>query len=172
MPFITCLPLEQSFESSRKLSISEEPIVIGRQLGNEEDEKSLLFKSRVISRKHAILFMKHDKVVTALTKLYIQDTRSSSGTFINDARLSPKAEESVPVQIKSGDVVQLGLDYDSGDSQYQPIKFEIICESISPAGSLVEVTTGPEAQESRMYKNRYTYLKQRSFIRTQSTLDR
>ena len=40
-----------------------------------------------------------------------QDIGSSSGTFINRMRLSPSGKESLPHQIKSGDVIQLGVDY-------------------------------------------------------------
>ena len=47
-------------------------------------------------------------------KLYIRDTRSSSGTFLNHVRLSAPNQESKPFQLKDGDIVQLGVDYQGG----------------------------------------------------------
>lgn len=42
-------------------------------------------------------------------QFYIQDTKSSNGTFVNETRLSPSGEESAPVELKSRDVVQFGV---------------------------------------------------------------
>ncbi|KAF9130897.1 hypothetical protein BG015_003947 [Linnemannia schmuckeri] len=42
---------------------------------------------------------------------FIRDTKSSSGTFLNHARLSPPGVESKPTLLKDGDVIQLGVDY-------------------------------------------------------------
>lgn len=47
-------------------------------------------------------------------KLYIRDTRSSSGTFLNHVRLSAPNQESKPFQLKDGDIIQLGVDYQGG----------------------------------------------------------
>ncbi|KAJ3312874.1 hypothetical protein HDU76_002783 [Blyttiomyces sp. JEL0837] len=41
----------------------------------------------------------------------LRDVGSSSGTFLNRLRLSPSGKESRPYPIKSGDVIQLGVDY-------------------------------------------------------------
>ncbi|KAI9221689.1 hypothetical protein BC828DRAFT_338653, partial [Blastocladiella britannica] len=43
---------------------------------------------------------------------WIQDTKSSSGTFINGRRLSGIGEESLPFEVFDGDLLQLGEDYD------------------------------------------------------------
>ncbi|KAF9907957.1 hypothetical protein BX616_000278, partial [Lobosporangium transversale] len=43
-----------------------------------------------------------------------EDTKSSSGTFLNHARLSPPGVESKPTLLKDGDVIQLGVDYQGG----------------------------------------------------------
>ena len=45
-----------------------------------------------------------------LFKFFLQDTKSSNGTFVNNVRLSKGSEESEPKQIKSGDIVQFGVD--------------------------------------------------------------
>jgi len=44
-------------------------------------------------------------------KLYFRDIGSSSGTFLNKLRLSPSGKESRPYLLRSGDVIQLGIDY-------------------------------------------------------------
>ncbi|KAJ2996941.1 hypothetical protein HDV02_006033 [Globomyces sp. JEL0801] len=43
--------------------------------------------------------------------LYFRDVGSSSGTFLNRLRLSPSGKESRPYPVKSGDIIQLGVDY-------------------------------------------------------------
>ena len=42
-------------------------------------------------------------------QFYIKDTKSSNGTFVNESRLSPSGEESGPVELKSRDVLQFGV---------------------------------------------------------------
>ncbi|KAJ3294372.1 hypothetical protein HDU76_006958, partial [Blyttiomyces sp. JEL0837] len=44
-------------------------------------------------------------------KVYLKDTGSSSGTFLNRMRLSPSGKVSRPYPLKDGDVIQLGIDY-------------------------------------------------------------
>ncbi|KAF9177591.1 hypothetical protein BGZ49_005596, partial [Haplosporangium sp. Z 27] len=57
---------------------------------------------------------------------YIRDTKSSSGTFLNHARLSPPNVESKPTQLKDGDVVQLGVDYQGGTQEiYRCVKMRL-----------------------------------------------
>ena len=43
------------------------------------------------------------------TQFYIKDTKSSNGTFVNENRLSASGEESEPVELKSRDIVQFGV---------------------------------------------------------------
>lgn len=43
-------------------------------------------------------------------QFYLQDTKSSNGTFVNNQRLSKSGEESSPREVCSGDVVQFGVD--------------------------------------------------------------
>jgi pSer/pThr/pTyr-binding forkhead associated (FHA) protein len=45
-----------------------------------------------------------------LLQFFLQDTKSSNGTFINNVRLSKGAEESDPKEIFSGDIVQFGVE--------------------------------------------------------------
>ncbi|XP_068508536.1 sarcolemma associated protein a isoform X4 [Syngnathus scovelli] len=43
-------------------------------------------------------------------EFYLQDTKSSNGTFINSQRLSRGSEESPPCEVLSGDIIQFGVD--------------------------------------------------------------
>lgn len=43
-------------------------------------------------------------------QVYIKDTKSSNGTFVNEVRLSPTGLESEPYELKSGDKLKLGVD--------------------------------------------------------------
>lgn len=55
--------------------------------------------------------------------MYIRDTKSSSGTFLNHVRLSPAGNESRPVEVNDGDIVQLGVDFQGGrEEMYRSVK--------------------------------------------------
>lgn len=49
-------------------------------------------------------------VFFCLLQFFLQDTKSSNGTFINNQRLSKGSEESAPHELFSSDVVQFGVD--------------------------------------------------------------
>ncbi|KAL2913396.1 hypothetical protein HK105_207141 [Polyrhizophydium stewartii] len=63
------------------------------------------FRSKVVSRAHAEIWAGKDG------QIYFRDVGSSSGTFLNRLRLSPSGKESRPYTVKSGDIIQLGVDY-------------------------------------------------------------
>ncbi|KAG0308459.1 hypothetical protein BGZ98_007915, partial [Dissophora globulifera] len=57
---------------------------------------------------------------------FLRDTKSSSGTFLNHARLSAPGVESKPTPLKDGDVVQLGVDYQGGTQEiYRCVKMRL-----------------------------------------------
>uniref|UniRef100_A0A8C5S0M0 Sarcolemma associated protein n=1 Tax=Laticauda laticaudata TaxID=8630 RepID=A0A8C5S0M0_LATLA len=55
---------------------------------------------------HNIYFVNESEKIS----FYLQDTKSSNGTFINSQRLSRGSEESPPCEILSGDIIQFGVD--------------------------------------------------------------
>jgi pSer/pThr/pTyr-binding forkhead associated (FHA) protein len=71
---------------------------------NALDFNKLGFRSVVVSRVHAEIW------VESGGRVFVKDTKSSSGTFLNDVRLSITKTESTPFQIKDGDILQLGVD--------------------------------------------------------------
>jgi pSer/pThr/pTyr-binding forkhead associated (FHA) protein len=56
-------------------------------------------------------------MIFCLNKVYIQDTKSSSGTFLNGERLSEHGNESELFEVMDNDTIQFGEDSDVGDSK-------------------------------------------------------
>jgi len=80
----------------------------------------LLFKSKVVSRAHAEIW------VESGGRFFIKDIKSSSGTFLNHLRLSPANIESRPYQMKDGDILHLGVDFHGGvEDVYKSVKIRI-----------------------------------------------
>jgi len=81
--------------------------------------EDIRFRSKVVSRNHAELWQE-DGV------LYIKDTASSSGTFLNQMRLAPQNVPSGPVKLKDGDCLQLGVEYRGGEEEvYRCVRMRI-----------------------------------------------
>ncbi|THH28873.1 hypothetical protein EUX98_g5307 [Antrodiella citrinella] len=93
---------------------------LGMAAANALGGNKLAFKSKVVSRAHAEIW------VEAGGRFFIKDTKSSSGTFLNHVRLSPANSESRPSEIKDGDMLQLGVDYQGGTEDiYKCVKIKI-----------------------------------------------
>lgn len=75
---------------------------------NALNSNKLAFKSKVVSRAHAEVWSEPGG------KFFIKDTKSSSGTFLNHVRLSPANQDSRAFELKDGDTLQLGVDYQGG----------------------------------------------------------
>ncbi|KAG1180177.1 hypothetical protein G6F70_001656 [Rhizopus microsporus] len=92
---------------------------IGRFSDRNTIDQRLSFKSKVVSRNHAEIWSENGKI-------FIRDIGSSSGTFVNRLRLSPPSHESQPQEIKDGDTIQLGVDYQGGvESIYRAVRIRI-----------------------------------------------
>lgn len=84
----------------------EEPVKIGRSVARcRPAQNNATFDCKVLSRNHALVWFDHKT-----GKFYLQDTKSSNGTFINSQRLSRGSEESPPCEVLSGDIIQFGVD--------------------------------------------------------------
>ncbi|ORZ17068.1 hypothetical protein BCR42DRAFT_413852 [Absidia repens] len=93
---------------------------IGRYGERHSTSDRLAFKSKVVSRAHAEIWM------GAGNKIYIRDIGSSSGTFINRIRLSRSHETSESIELRDGDIIQLGVDYQEGmDQMYRAVKIRL-----------------------------------------------
>ncbi|KAK9718460.1 hypothetical protein K7432_005500 [Basidiobolus ranarum] len=92
---------------------------IGRFTEKAQSPLRIAFKSKVVSRGHA-------EVWCVKGEFFIRDIKSSSGTFLNNSRLSPPGCESKPHSLRDGDIVQLGVDYQGGHEEvYRCVRMKI-----------------------------------------------
>ncbi|KAM7170753.1 sarcolemmal membrane-associated protein isoform 2-T3 [Macrochelys suwanniensis] len=131
LAIFTCRPNSHPFQE-RHVYL-DEPVKIGRSVARcRPAQNNATFDCKVLSRNHALVWFDHktgkmkilitlkntlitSKLVWCCTfylgiKFYLQDTKSSNGTFINSQRLSRGSEESPPCEILSGDIIQFGVD--------------------------------------------------------------
>ncbi|KZT65228.1 hypothetical protein DAEQUDRAFT_731620 [Daedalea quercina L-15889] len=93
---------------------------LGLAAANALGSNKLAFKSKVVSRAHAEIWAE------AGGRFFIKDTKSSSGTFLNHVRLSLANTESRPAELRDGDILQLGVDYQGGNEDiYKCVKIKI-----------------------------------------------
>ncbi|KAJ6628323.1 hypothetical protein B0H10DRAFT_1990862 [Mycena sp. CBHHK59/15] len=96
---------------------------LGLAAVNALSTNKIAFKSKVVSRAHAEVWV---EAAPGPARFFIRDTKSSSGTFLNHVRLSPANTESRPHQIKDGDILQLGVDYQGGaEDIYKSVKIRV-----------------------------------------------
>ncbi|XP_035708744.1 sarcolemmal membrane-associated protein isoform X1 [Folsomia candida] len=99
---LTCRPNSHPFQE--RTLILDQPAKIGRSVARARPNgNNAIFDCKVLSRNHALLWHENGK-------FFLQDTKSSNGTFVNNQRLSKSSEESAPREVCSGDIVQFGVD--------------------------------------------------------------
>ncbi|XP_031840130.1 sarcolemma associated protein [Nomia melanderi] len=95
---------ENSHPFQERTLTLEQPVKIGRSVAKATAApNNAIFDCKVLSRNHALLWYSSGK-------FYLQDTRSSNGTFVNNHRLGAAGLESAPKEVYSGDIVQFGVD--------------------------------------------------------------
>ncbi|XP_046836255.1 sarcolemmal membrane-associated protein [Vespa crabro] len=103
-PKVVLICRDNSHPFQERTLTLEEPVKIGRSVARvRAAPNNAIFDCRVLSRNHALLWYTGGK-------FYLQDTRSSNGTFINNQRLSTSGLESAAEEVCSGDIVQFGVD--------------------------------------------------------------
>ncbi|XP_065178588.1 sarcolemmal membrane-associated protein-like isoform X2 [Sycon ciliatum] len=81
-----------------------EQMKVGRSVAKvKAATNNFIFDCKVLSRNHAVIWLEDGQ-------FFIKDTKSSNGTFVNSHRLSRTGEESAPVPLRDGDIVQFGVD--------------------------------------------------------------
>jgi pSer/pThr/pTyr-binding forkhead associated (FHA) protein len=107
-------PINSTFEN-KTITVPFYPDVlrIGRQTNdtNHPTPENGYFDSKVMSRHHAEVWSDRNG------KIWIRDTKSSNGTFVNGERLSQENTESDPHELREQDVVELGIDIISEDQK-------------------------------------------------------
>ncbi len=113
-------------------------IAIGRDPSNSSGTQNFInLDSKVVSRMHASI------TSDQLGKVFLQDMKSSSGSFLNSMRLSPPKVQSQLLEIKDGDYLQLGEDCVVNGTQFKSVLFRL---QIAPADDGVkERDVGPRA---------------------------
>jgi pSer/pThr/pTyr-binding forkhead associated (FHA) protein len=100
--------------------------IVGRDDPTRHPGPFVYLDSKVVSRTHAKI------LVSETGKTYIQDTKSSSGSFVNSIRLAPPKTQSALVELKDGDFIQFGEDCEVNGQSY---RCEIFRIGISPLES-------------------------------------
>ncbi|XP_044252869.1 sarcolemmal membrane-associated protein [Tribolium madens] len=96
---LICRPNSHPFQE-RTLAL-DQPVKVGRSVAKAKaTPTNAIFDCKVLSRHHAVLWYENGK-------FYLQDTKSSNGTFVNNNRLVAETEHH---EVSSGDIVQFGVD--------------------------------------------------------------
>jgi pSer/pThr/pTyr-binding forkhead associated (FHA) protein len=106
-------PLNGSFErKSLIVPFAPEVLKLGRQTNSRTvpAPNNGYFDSRVLSRQHAEVWADRQT-----GRVWIKDSQSSNGTYINDKRLSSDNAESDPHELKKNDILELGIDITTED---------------------------------------------------------
>ncbi|KAJ3400734.1 hypothetical protein HDU80_006647 [Chytriomyces hyalinus] len=89
--------------------------------GQKDSPLNIWYQSKVVSRSHAEIWIQDGQ-------LFVKDSGSSSGTFLNKMRLSPSGKESKPFTIRENDLLVFGVDYKGktdGDDLYKCVSVRI-----------------------------------------------
>lgn len=78
----------EGFTAGKEMIIGNEELIIGRSEGN------LILNENIVSRKHAVIYKLDDSY-------FIEDLKSTNGTFINNYRVTKSV-------LKSGDIIKIG----------------------------------------------------------------
>lgn len=120
-PALHLYPVDVSFDIRRISLPPDQRVALGRHIDcNEEkiaSESNIYFDSDVLSRQHAEVWQEGNKVANffithissgwltfMILQIFIRDTVSFNGTFLNGERLSPQRVGSEPFELKSGDI--------------------------------------------------------------------
>ena len=87
----------------------------------QPSEAPVGFRSKVVSRKHCEFSYLNNQ-------WHIKDIGSSSGTFLNNVRLSPPSLPSRLYPIRDGDIIQLGVDFKGGEEEiFRCVRIRLEC---------------------------------------------
>ncbi|KAJ3040830.1 hypothetical protein HDV00_010445 [Rhizophlyctis rosea] len=118
-PILVLESLNETF-ASKRLDLFE-AVKVGRKMSPKSppEANNGIFDSKVLSRNHAEIWYENGKV-------WVKDVRSSNGTFLNGKRLSEENQESGPVEVKSDDRLEFGIDINNEDGT--PLYKKVSCK--------------------------------------------
>lgn len=108
----------------------ERDMLIGRH-----QDADLLLQSADVSRRHAAFLVKEDA-------LYVQDLKSSNGTFVNDARIEHET------LLKDGDIVQFASHKFSVLAPAVDVTVEPVAPMVAEQEAPVVASTTPAVEEN------------------------
>ena len=104
--------------TDRVLTLSSEPVLVSRASREQRSETSnAVFDCKVLSRKHLFYFLTYTLKVLSKPhamfsfsngQIFLKDSGSSNGSFINNFRLSKPGQSSLDTQLFSNDIVRFG----------------------------------------------------------------
>ncbi|XP_045101439.1 sarcolemmal membrane-associated protein-like isoform X3 [Portunus trituberculatus] len=152
---LQCRPNSHPFPE--RTLVLDQSVKIGRSVARARPAtNNAIFDCKVLSRNHALLWYENGK-------FYLQDTKSSNGTFVNNQRLSKGSEESAPREVCSGDIVQFGVDVMENSRKvthgcivatlklYMPDGQEAKASPSTAVGGAVSSVTAQELYQLRTY---------------------
>ncbi|PPQ83900.1 hypothetical protein CVT25_000695 [Psilocybe cyanescens] len=77
-----------------------------------------------------LIFWQHAEVWEEGGKIYIKDVKSSNGAFINGERPSSEGHESDPFKLKSGNIIEFGIDISGEDNKaiiHDKVAARVVC---------------------------------------------
>lgn len=119
-PALYLYPLSDSFFIPKQIALttSGRRVQLGRKTSKSLplDRKQVNFDSSVVSRRHAEVWQEGNKVrrhgmliplniFKRCFKIFVRDTQSANGTFVNGRRLSPEGQDSYPYELKTNDIL-------------------------------------------------------------------
>ncbi|KAI8991674.1 hypothetical protein BDF20DRAFT_845779 [Mycotypha africana] len=82
------------------------------------------FQSKVVSRNHCEIYVDNDG------KVFLRDTKSSTGTFLNHIKVGSEDE---PKELQHNDIIQLGENFQNGtEEQYRAVKMKVDLSIVDP----------------------------------------
>ncbi|KAJ3319564.1 hypothetical protein HDV06_006212 [Boothiomyces sp. JEL0866] len=136
-------PINDAFVEKRIVVKQNAPQKIGRKVSAKTapEANNGYFDAKVLSRVHAELSFSKNTV-------WIQDLKSSNGTFVNGERLSEEGMLSTLKPLRSGDTLEFGVDIrdDDGKVLYNKVSTNVTIEIVlGPAVSPVTSAVNPTA---------------------------
>eukprot|EP01147_Barroeca_monosierra_P000605 gene605-3915_t len=134
-------------EIVREIHLSSK-VMVGRAVPNKKlpSKDNAIFENRVLSRSHAEIWHESEN---GNCLIYIRDTGSSNGTYLNMHRLSNNNEKSEPFPLKTGDQLRLGVDVVESTSTHKCVVLNvkiILPTSVTPIEEIL--TADPKLLES------------------------
>eukprot|EP00835_Amoeboradix_gromovi_P005961 NODE_624_length_5893_cov_0.149465.p3 type:complete len:187 gc:universal NODE_624_length_5893_cov_0.149465:2806-2246(-) len=126
---ILLLPVNSGSVGIKSASLSEN---VEKTIGRAGNKSDISYNSKVISRKHAVLLLKNQKI-------FIRDAGSSSGTFVNLRRLSPIGKESEYIELHDEDVIQFGETYKLNEVIHQCVQIKFYSKLTTEASLTEEI---------------------------------